>query len=195
MIAWFRSLLCILLAIGTLLSLTSCAPRPSLFSEEEVLEILSERYGSEFVVTETLENNLPRKPEIVASKLYAVASYYEPANTFWVQQNVVKSGGIFVSYGLTVDDTLASDYLIKQFSDFLLENEIHFLFRKNDIERNVSEYLTQPHTRGGVFVVFFTKNTVEDIVNQVFDFTESLDTECFNEEIKRTRVVVSFCDE
>lgn len=193
MISLFRNLFSIILSIGILLLLTSCAPH--FFSEDKILEILSERYGTEFILIETLEDNLPCKPGTVNSKLYAVAPNSEPTDIFWVQQKIVKHGGIFVSYGRTVDDTLACDCFIKQFDVFLQEEGIHFLFEKNDVKTDILEYLSQPHTRGGDVIVFLTKDTAKDIVSQVFNFIECFYEKCSNDELKRILVTIYFCDE
>ena len=53
MMVFLRNLLGTILVIGMLIMLTACAP--SLYSKNEVLEILSERYGEEFVIIETLD--------------------------------------------------------------------------------------------------------------------------------------------
>ena len=191
--ALFRRLLCIVLGVGMLFSLTSCAP--SLWDKEEVLEILTDRYGEEFVIVETLKEDLPHSSDIFKSKSYTVAPKDDPSNLFWVQQGVVKMGGIFVTYYHTLEDTLPFDYFVRQFYDFLQENQICFLVKKNDVEIDVSEYLSHPHPQGGIFFVFFTEDTAEDVVNQVFDFTENLDTERFRDEIKYMRIVLCFLDE
>ncbi len=189
----FRHLIAILFSVGILLSLTACAP--SLWDENDVLEILTERYGEEFVIVETLKEDLPHSSDIVKSKSYAVAPKDDPSNLFWVQQGVFKMGGVFVTYYHTLEDTLPFDYFVKQFYEFLQENQICFLVETDDVEIDVSEYLSLPHTQGGIFFIFFTEDTAEDVVNQVFDFTESLDVERFHDEMKYMRIVLCFLDE
>ncbi len=193
MTALIRYLIGIVFGVGMLFSLTACAP--PLWDEEKILEILTKRYESEFVIVETLKDDLTHSSNVLKSKLYAVAPKDDPSNIFWVQQEVVKDGGIFVTYGHVVEDTLTFDYFVKQLHNFLQEKNISFYYEIQNVEIDVSEHLSQPHGQGGSFFVFFTEDTAEDIVNQIFDFTENLDMECFHDEIKDMRILILFLDE
>ena len=52
----WKRVVCLIFITNLLFALTACAP--SLYSENEVLEILSEQYGEDFVIIETLNSNL-----------------------------------------------------------------------------------------------------------------------------------------
>lgn len=74
MMVFLRNLLGTILVIGMLIMLTACAP--SLYSKNEVLEILSERYGEEFVIIETLNDKLSLvapSSDLVKEEVYSVA--------------------------------------------------------------------------------------------------------------------------
>ena len=73
MMVFLRNLLGTILVIGMLIMLTACAP--SLYSKNEVLEILSERYGEEFVIIETLNDKLSLvapSSDLVKEEVYSV---------------------------------------------------------------------------------------------------------------------------
>lgn len=59
---------------------------------------------------------------------------------------------------------------------------------------DIEAYLSKPHTHHGGFTVFITEDTAENIVDQVFDFTESLDTNGFDSELKEMRLGIDFID-
>lgn len=83
MMAFLRNLLGIILVVGMLLILAACAP--SLYSKNEVLKILSERYGMDFVIVETLNSNscsATPSSDLLKKEIYSVASSSDLTNVF-----------------------------------------------------------------------------------------------------------------
>ena len=198
----WKQVACLIFLAGLLFTLTACAP--SLYSKNEVLEILSERYGEEFVIMETLNSNL--YPSItpsnfaVRSRLYSVALSNDPENVFWVRQEVIKHGGLFVTYGRGVDDTLTRDRFLTSFDNFLQENGIQSFFAvisEEEFEEKVlEEYLAEPHLFGGAVYILITEDTAEEIVTQIFDFTDIFYSEYSSkEELKVIHLAIEFYDE
>ncbi|MCM1235855.1 MAG: hypothetical protein NC489_37665 [Ruminococcus flavefaciens] len=194
--AFLRNLLGIILVIGMLLMLAACAP--SLYSKNEVLEILSERYGEEFVIVETLNNKLPLvapSSDLVKEEVYSVASSSDPANVFWVQQEVAKRGGLFVTYARGVEDTLTFDYFLRSFCSFLQTNKIDSFFAVGHEEIEVIEYLTEPHLQGGIIYIYITEETAPEIVTKIFDFINTLyDEYPSKDEFKKIHLGIRFYD-
>lgn len=168
----FRHLVGILFGAGILLSLTSCAP--PFFSEEEVLEILSERYGEEFVIIETLNNKCSSATSsgVVKRKLYSAALSNNPTNIFWVQQSITKYGGLFATYGRGVEDTLLFDYFLESFYGFLQTNKIDSFFVVGYEEKELVHFLAEPHLQGGMIYIYITEETATEIVTTIFDFLD-----------------------
>lgn len=198
----WKRIACLIFLTNLLFTLTACAP--SLYSENEVLEILSERYGEEFAIMETLNSDL--YPSItpshfaVRSRLYSVALSNDPENVFWVRQEVIKYGGLFVAYGRGVDDTLTHDRFLTSFNSFLKENGIQSFFavisEEGFEEKALEEHLAEPHLFDGTVYVSITEDKAEEIVTQIFDFTDSFYSEYSSKgELNDSHLAIKFYDE
>ena len=194
----WKRVVCLILITNLLFALTACAP--SLYSENEVLEILSEQYGEDFVIIETLNSNLysiTPSNFSVKSKLYSAAPSSNPENIFWVRQDVIKHGGLFVTYENAVEDTLTFDCFLKCLDNFLQENQINSFFTiGNNEEKELAEYLAEPHLQGGRIYVSITENTAEEIVTQIFNFTDAFYAEYPSKDrFHFTRLAICFYDD
>ena len=196
MMVFLRNLLGTILVIGMLIMLTACAP--SLYSKNEVLEILSERYGEEFVIIETLNDKLSLvapSSDLVKEEVYSVAPNSDSASIFWVQQEVTKRGGVFVTYAHGVEDTLTFDYFVKSFCSFLQTNKIDSFFAVGHEEIEVIEYLAEPHLQGGIIYIYITEESTAEIVTQVFNFIDTLyDEYPSKDEFKKIHLGIRFYD-
>lgn len=196
MMAFLRNLLGIILVVGMLLMLAACAP--SLYSKNEVLEILSERYGMDFVIVETLSSNFcsaPPSSDLLKKEIYSVASSSDLTNVFFVQQEVTKRGGLFVTYARGVEDTLTFDYFLKSFCNFLEANKIDSFFTVGYEEIDVIEHLSEPHLQGGIIYIYITEETAVEVVTQIFNFTNTFyDEYSSKDEFNKIHLGICFYD-
>ena len=164
--------------ISLLFVLSSCGAWKPLFTEEEVLSKLSERYGEDFVILETINNCEYRTAnKTIRCRLYLAAPSENQEQTFWVHSTLDKNWGgdsLPVQYNRGVLDTYAFDYFLERFDMLLTENEINHFFRANSINTNIAEHLENQHLQGGEFVILITEETAEDIVTKVLELLEQI---------------------
>lgn len=161
--------------------LSSCGAWKSLFTEEEVLSKLSERYGEDFVILETINNCEYRTDnKTIRCRLYLAAPSENQEQTFWVHSTLSKSWGgdsLPVQYNRGVLDTYAFDYFLERFDTLLTENEINHFFRAKSIKTNIAQHLENRHLQGGEFVILITKETAEDTITKVLELLEQIANE------------------
>lgn len=164
--------------ITLLFVLSSCGAWKPLFTEEEVLSKLSERYGEDFVILEIINNCEYRTAnKTIRCRLYLAAPSENQEQTFWVHSTLDKNWGgdsLPIQYNRGVLDTYAFDYFLERFDILLTENEINHFFRANSIKTNIAEHLENQHLQGGEFVILITEETAEDIVTKVLELLEQI---------------------
>lgn len=194
--------------MSLLLTLFSCGSWKPLFTEEEVLSNLSERYGADFVILETFDHCEYRTDnKTIKCKLYLAAPSENQEQAFWVHSTLGKYWGgdsLPVRYSRGVLDTYAFDYFLERFDTLLTENEIDHFFRANSIKTDIAEHLQNRHLQGGGFVILITQETAEDIVTKVLEIREQIADEYplssyldyFSlPSYEPIRLTVTFCDE
>lgn len=194
--------------MSLLFVLSSCGPWKPLLTEEEVLSNLSERYGEDFVILETINNCEYRTDnKTIRCKLYLAAPSENQEQTFWVHSTLGKYWGgdsLPVQYNRGVSDTYAFDYFLERFDALLTENEIAHFFRANSAKIDLAEHLENQHLQGGGFVILITQETAEDIVTKVLEIREQIADEYplssyldyFSlPSYEPIRLTITFCDE
>lgn len=164
--------------ISLLFVLFSCGVWKPLLTEEEVLSNLSERYGADFVISETIHNCEYRTDnETIRCRLYLAAPSENPEQTFWVHSTLSKYYGgdsLPMRYSRGISDTYAFDYFLERFDALLTENGINHFFRVNSTKTDMAEYLENRHLQGGEFVILISQETAEDIVTNVLGIREQI---------------------
>ena len=80
--------------ISLLLLLSSCGAFKPLLTEEEVLSSLSERYGTDFVILETIDHcEYGTENKTIRCRLYLAALAEDQESSFWVHSTVSKHWG------------------------------------------------------------------------------------------------------
>lgn len=194
--------------INLLLILSSCGALKPLLTEEEVLSNLSERYGTDFVILETINNCEYRKEdETIRCRLYLAAPAKDQECTFWVHSTVSKHWGgdsLPMRYSRGILDTYAFDYFLERFDTLLAENEIAHFFTTNSEKTDIAEHLKKRHLQGGGFVILITQETAEDIVTKVLEIREQAADEYplssyldyfSHPNYMSIRLLITFCDE
>ena len=203
---WKRSVNIIILA-GVLLALFSCGAWKPLFTKEEVLSELSERYGAEFVILETINNCEYRTGnKTIRCRLYLAAPSENQEQAFWVHSTLGKYWGgdsLPMRYSRGVSDTYAFDYFVERFDALLAENEINHFFRAGSTKIDIAEYLENQHLQGGGFIILITQETAKDIVTKVLEIQEQIADEYplssyldyfSHPAYMPIRLMVAFCD-
>lgn len=192
------ALIALLLSASYFLLLASCGAFKPLPAKDEVLSSLSERYGMDFVIVETVKCRLHQNSDsIERCKLYLMAPATDQEHTFWVHSQVRKYGGLFLTYSSAVgEDTFTFDYFLEQFDQFALENNIHIHWDFGSPHTDLQEYLAAQHLQGGGCYVYLTEETSMDIVENVLTFLEELYAEYpYRQHLDGIRLVFYFCDE
>lgn len=193
--------------ISLLFILSSCGALKPLLTEEEVLSNLSERYGTDFVILETINNcEYQTEDETIRCRLYLAAPFEDQECTFWVHSTVSKHWGgdsLPMRYSRGISDTYAFDYFLKRFDMLLTENEIDHFFTASDGKADVAEYLKSQHLQYGRFEILITQETAEDIVTKVLEIREQVADEYplssyldyfSHPAYKPISLVIAFCD-
>ena len=188
-------------------ALSSSGPWKPLLTEDEVLANLSERYGEDFVILETINNCEYRTDnKTIRCRLYLAAPSENQEQTFWVHSTLGKYWGgdsLPVQYRRGVLDTYAFDYFLERFDTLLTENEIDHFFRANSTKLDIAEHLENQHLQGGGFVILITQETAEDIVTKVLEIREQIADEYplssyldyfSHPAYEPIRLMIAFCD-
>lgn len=129
--------------ISLLLMLFSCGALKPLLAEEEVLSSLTERYGTDFVILETIDHCEYRtEDETIRCRLYRAAQAEDQECTFWVHSTVSKHWGgdsLPMRYSRGISDTYAFDYFLERFDTLLMENEIDHIVYRDNVETLLSD--------------------------------------------------------
>ena len=195
----WKQVVCLIFLTGLLFTLTACSP--SLYSKNEVLAWLSERYGgTEFVIQETIDGSEYERKDRPKVQLLRVAPAEDQAQAFWVFSAVqlYSRSPLPSYYGHNMEDTYAFDYFLEQFDGFLVENNIYGFFRSANAKVDMAEYLSQAqfHSQGGHFLVYVTQENAADVVQQVFAFMDDFYAAYpYQEILDNLRLVIYFCDE
>lgn len=192
--------------ISLLFVLSSCGAWKPLLTEKEVLAKLSERYGEDFVILETINDCEFTFNSTIRCRLYKAAPAENQEQTFWVHSQLGKYWGgdsLPMSYSRGISDTYAFDYFLRRFDDLLTENEIeHFFTYKVKID--IAEHLKNEHLDGGGFVILITQETAEEIVTKVLELREQIAKEYplssyldyfSHPAYKPINLTIMFCDE
>ena len=164
--------------ISLLLLLSSCGAFKPLLTEEEVLSSLSERYGTDFVILETIDHCEYRtENKTIRCRLYLAALAEDQKSSFWVHSTVSKHWGgdsLPMRYSRGISDTYAFDYFLERFDTLLTENGIDHFFTAKSGKVDVAEHLKSRHLQYGEFVILLTQETAEDIVTKVLEIREQI---------------------
>ena len=131
-----------------------------LYTQDEVLTVLSERYGTEFVIIEKMKTKDFDTKWTVKSRFYAAAPADEPENVFWVYDEVEKYSGLYLpSYSHnSLEDTYAHDCFLRGFDALIKERGLTCIYRYSNNTIEVSDHLSQRHLQGGNFCFFINQN-------------------------------------
>lgn len=192
--------------ISLLFVLSSCGAWKPLLTEKEVLAELSDRYGEDFVILETINDCEFTYNSTIRCRLYKAAPVENQEQTFWVHSQLGKYWGgdsLPMDYSRVISDTYAFDYFMRRFDDLLTENEIeHFFTYKVKID--IAEHLKNEHLDGGRFVILITQETAEEIVTKVLELREQIAKEYplssyldyfSHPAYKPIKLTIMFCDE
>lgn len=129
----WKYIACFAVFISLLFVLSSCGAWKPLLTEEEVLARLSERYNTDFVILETINNCEYRtENETIKCRLYLAAPSENREQAFWVHSTLGKYWGgdsLPVRLRCGISDTYAFDYFLKRFDMLLTEHGIdHFFY-------------------------------------------------------------------
>lgn len=172
-----KSIICFAILISLLFVLSSCGAWKPLLTEKEVLSKLSEQYGEDFVILETINDCEFIFDSTIRCKLYKAAPAENQEQTFWVHSQLGKYWGgdsLPMSYSRGISDTYAFDYFLERFDELLTENQIEHFFRVNYEKVDITEHLKKPHLQQGEFVIVITQGTAEDIVTKVLEIREQI---------------------
>ena len=194
---WLTRIL--LFLVGCVVALFSSCKGVSikLYSQDEILSVLSERYGTEFVILEKIKTDDFDSEQTVKSRFYAAAPADEPENVFWVYDEVSRYSGLFLpSYGHnSLEDTYAHDYFLRGFDALARERGLDFIYRSGKKRVNVSDHLAGRHLQGGELCFFINRDNAESIVTEVFEIRDALKREFPLQNNPEFFLAVSFYDE
>lgn len=168
-----------------------------LYSQDEILSILSERYGTEFVIVEKIKTDEFDTEQTVKSRFYAAAPADEPDSVFWVYDEISRYSGLFLpSYGhSSLEDTYAHDCFLRGFDALARERGLDFIYRIGKKNVKVSNHLTGRHLQGGSFCFFINRDNAESIVTEVFEICGKLKKEYPLQNNPEFFLTISFHDE
>jgi hypothetical protein len=168
-----------------------------LYTRNEILTILSERYGKEFVIVEKLKTTDFDTTWTVKSRFYAAAPTDDQEKIFWVYDEVKKYSGLyFPSYGHnSLQDTYAHDCFLQGFDTLTRERQLSCIYRYKDNTIDVSDHLSQQHLQGGEFCFFINQDNAEETVTAVFEICGELKEEFPLLNHQQFFLIVSFYDE
>lgn len=169
---------CFAVLMSLLFLLSSCGAWRPLLTEKEVLSKLSERYGDDFVILETINNcEFRTNNETIRCRLYLAAPKENQEQTFWVHSTLGKYWGgdsLPMRYSSGISDTYAFDYFLERFDTLLTEREMDHFFRADSKKVDLTEHLKNRHLQGGNFVIPLTQETAEDIATEVLEILEQI---------------------
>lgn len=172
-----KSKICFAILISLSFVLSSCGAWKPLLTEKEVLSKLSERYGEDFVILETINDCEFTFNSTIRCRLYKAAPAENQEQTFWVHSQLGKYWGgdsLPMSYSCGISDTYAFDYFLERFDALLTENGIEHFFRVNSEKVDMTEHLKNQHLQQGEFVILITQETAEDIVTKILEIREQI---------------------
>lgn len=113
----------VMILITLLFLLTACGSFQPLLTEDEVLSLLSERYGMDFVILDTINDcEFAREGTTIRCRLHLAAPVEDMERTFWVHSQLGKYYGgdsLPMRYSRGIEDTFAFDYFLERFDELL----------------------------------------------------------------------------
>ena len=147
-----------------------------LYTRNEILAILSEQSGKEFVIVEKIKTTDFDTKWTVKSRFYAAAPADDQENIFWVYDEVEKHSGLyFPSYSHnSLEDTYAHDCFLQGFDALARERDLPYIYRYRNRAIDVSDHLSQQHLQGGEFCFFINQDNAAETVTAVFEICDKI---------------------